>query len=86
MAKWAEREQAIRLLRRHPGWSDRRVAEIVRVSHTTVSRWRAEAALAPALKQVGKSRRRAELVATPLGRVIVARARRRVRATQEARI
>ncbi len=84
MAKYAEREQAIRLLRRHPGWSDRRVAAIVNVSHTTVSRWRAEAALEPALKQVGKRKRRAELAPTPLGRVLVTRARR-VRAAQEAR-
>jgi hypothetical protein len=85
VAKYAERERAIRLLRRHPGWSDRRVAEIVGVSHTTVSRWRAEAALAPALKRVGARKRRAELVPTPLGEPLVARARRkRTRETRQS--
>lgn len=75
MAKWEQREEAIRLLRRHPGWSDRRVARIVGVSHTSVSRWRAEAALAEAVKRVEGRRRRAELVATPLGEALVGRVR-----------
>ena len=75
MAKWGQREEAVRLLRRHPGWSDRRVAAIVNVSHTSVSRWRAEAALAKALKRVGNRKRRAQLFATPLGEVLVQRAK-----------
>lgn len=56
------RRTAILLLRRHPGWSDRRVAREIGVAPSTVARWRWEDGLAPALKQVGGRRRREQLV------------------------
>jgi transposase len=53
-----ERDQALELLERHPGWSDRRVADAVGVSHTTIGRWRRAAGLPHSLKRVGRRRRR----------------------------
>ncbi len=57
-----ERRRTIELLRRHPGWSDRRVAAMLDVAPSTIGRWRWEEGLAPALKQVGARRRREQLV------------------------
>jgi transcriptional regulator with XRE-family HTH domain len=52
------RLEAIALLRRHPGWSDRRVAELLDVSHSTVGRWRRREGLPTFTKRVGPRRRR----------------------------
>jgi hypothetical protein len=60
--KLDERRTAIELLQRHPGWSDRRVADVAGVAPSTVSRWRWEQGLAPALKRVGGRRRREQAV------------------------
>ncbi len=75
MAKWDLRADVVAHLRRHPGHSDRRTARIFGVSHTSVGRWRAEAGLAKAVKRVEGRKRRAELVATPLGQRLFRRAR-----------
>jgi transposase len=63
-----ERRRAIKLLRRHPGWSDRRIGRELDVAHTTISRWRWEEGLAPALKQV-RGRRERERLADHVDRV-----------------
>lgn len=63
MSKWATRKEALALLDRHPGWSDRRVASALGLSNSTVSRWRAEAGLPGYRKRVRDIRRRSELLA-----------------------
>jgi transposase len=58
MTKLDERRLALELLERHPGWSDRRVAREVGVSHTSVDRWRWEEGLAPGTKRLAPGQRR----------------------------
>lgn len=62
MSKWAARKEALALLDRHPGWSDRRVARLLGVSNSTVGRWRREADLPRYRKRVRGVRRRTELL------------------------
>lgn len=62
MSKWAARKEALALLDRHPGWSDRRLARLLDVSNSTVSRWRSEAGLPRYRKRVRGVRRRSELL------------------------
>jgi hypothetical protein len=40
MTKYRARFKAVQLLRRHHGWSDRRIAREVGVAPSTVGRWR----------------------------------------------
>lgn len=56
--KAAERQLALQLLRRHPGWSDRRVALEVGVAPSTVNRWRHAELLRGYSKRVHWRRRR----------------------------
>ncbi|MGH2997814.1 MAG: hypothetical protein ACRDNM_00800 [Gaiellaceae bacterium] len=62
MSKWAAHRQALALLDRHPGWSDRRIACLLALSNSTVSRWRSEAGLPRYRKRVRSVRRRTELL------------------------
>jgi hypothetical protein len=64
--KLAERRRALELLGRHPGWGDSRVAGFVGVAPSSVTRWRQEEGLLPAVKRVGSRRRRASVVIVPL--------------------
>jgi len=71
-----ERARAVELLRRHPGWGAPRIARLVGVSVSTVTRWRQEEGLAPALKRVGGRRRRVSLLgpsAVTLGEALARR-------------
>lgn len=59
--KLREHREALTLLEQHPGWSDRRIAAMLRVAPSTVGRWRWQAGLAPATKSVRGQRRRASI-------------------------
>lgn len=61
--KTREHRDALQLLEQHPGWSDRRVARLLGVAASTIGRWRWQAGLAPALKNVHGRRRRGKLTA-----------------------
>lgn len=62
MSKWDTRREALALLDRHPGWSDRRIACLLDVSNSTITRWRTEAGLPRYRKRVRSVRRRSELL------------------------
>jgi hypothetical protein len=53
-----EHVEALRLLRRHPGWGAKRVARRLGVSPSTVRRWRSDAGLAPAVSPAHRGERR----------------------------
>ena len=72
---------ALELLERHPGWSDRRIARELRVSHQTVGRWRWQAGYMPATKKAGDSRRKAT-AAERLAAVLDFRTTQRARARE----
>ena len=65
--KRRERELALELIKRHPGWSDRRIARVLSerygfsVSHVSVGRWRRAAGYPTFVRWIGSSgvRRRA---------------------------
>jgi hypothetical protein len=61
VAKWELRAEVVAHLRRHPGHSDRRVAELFGVHHVTVGRWRREAELEKFVKKLDGQRRRARV-------------------------
>lgn len=63
MTKYASRYKAVQLLRRHPGWSDRRIARILGVAPSTVGRWRYAEGLGTYSKRVTVQDR--EQLATP---------------------
>lgn len=62
MSKWDARREALALLDRHPGWSDRRIGRMLGVSNSTVSHWRVEAGMPRYRRRVRDLRRRTELL------------------------
>lgn len=67
MSKWDARREALDLFDRHPGWSDRRIARLLDVSNSTITRWRTEAGLPRYRKRVRGVRRRSELLSIHTG-------------------
>lgn len=70
------RAEALALIRRHPGWSDRRVARELAerhgldASHAAVGNWRREAGYPPGARRVGNARQREHGVTLRCGHVV----------------